>query len=395
MAISVTKSGPYFDGGASPSNTTNIKFSQMRDTFRLNNPTGTISASELRRDTNTSNTDPIVPDCTENDDVATSTDWKVSQIKGSIKFYFITQSGGAHEINLDIDAQNWNSNLAKNIVKEFRVNGTIASNSTSQFAASLNVNAHNLKIDLGPSGKILGAGGVGGTSGSINGKPGGDALQITNVGNNVTVDLETGSQIYGGGGGGEYGSAGSSGANGNSGTCWNWQNSSVGSGCGYCGDCTNLGSEWEQYGGCNGTGGCNCGGWWWWSGCSSSNYSAALCRRKVYTTVAGGAGGAGGSGGNGGNGQGYGQPQTNGSAGGAGGSGTAWAGCGGYAGTGSSGTGGANGNAGESGGDGGLWGCIGGATSNSGNGGEAGAAITGSGYTVTGSINSSTIKGSY
>ena len=40
MAISVTKSGPYFTSGA-------ISFSAMRNTFRLNNPTGTISASEF------------------------------------------------------------------------------------------------------------------------------------------------------------------------------------------------------------------------------------------------------------------------------------------------------------------------------------------------------------
>ena len=394
MGVTVTKAGPYFDGGASPSNTTNIKFRQMRDTFRLNNPAGAITASELRRDNSTFSPDPIVPDCTENSDVATSTNWKVSQIKASIKYYYITQTGT--DSNFDIDAQAWNSNLSKNIVKEFRVNGTLASSNTGLRAAVLNGTTHNFKIDLGPSGKIHGAGGVGGTSGSVNGKVGGDALEITNVGNNVTVDLETGSQIYGGGGGGEYGSAGSAGANGNSGTCWNWENSSVGSGCGFCGDCINLGSEWEQYGGCNGTGGCNCGGWWWWSGCSSSNYSAALCRRKVYTTVAGGAGGAGGSGGNGGNGQGYGQSQTNGSAGGAGGSGTAWAGCGGYAGTGSSGTGGANGNAGELGGNGGDWGEAGSGTSNSGTGGTAGVAIYGAGpYTVTGTINSTTIKGSY
>ena len=38
MTISVTKSGPYFTSGE-------ISFSAMRNTFRLNNPTGTISAS--------------------------------------------------------------------------------------------------------------------------------------------------------------------------------------------------------------------------------------------------------------------------------------------------------------------------------------------------------------
>jgi len=50
MAISVTKSGPYFTSGA-------ISFSAMRNTFRLNNPTGTISASELLRNTDITNTE--------------------------------------------------------------------------------------------------------------------------------------------------------------------------------------------------------------------------------------------------------------------------------------------------------------------------------------------------
>ena len=53
MGLTITKSGPYFNGTNAPSNTTNMKFSQLRDTFRLNNPTGAISASELLRDIDT------------------------------------------------------------------------------------------------------------------------------------------------------------------------------------------------------------------------------------------------------------------------------------------------------------------------------------------------------
>ena len=95
----------------------------MRNTFRLNNPTGTISASELLRNTDTTNTDPILPDATENNDVATTTNWKTSQIRDSIKFYNVTQPSGDTNVNLDIDAQAWNGNLGKNIVKKmnFRV----------------------------------------------------------------------------------------------------------------------------------------------------------------------------------------------------------------------------------------------------------------------------------
>ena len=68
MGLTVTKTGPYFNGSGQPvpNNQTEVKFSQLRDTFRLNNPTGSISASELLRDIDTNSSDPIVPDATEN-----------------------------------------------------------------------------------------------------------------------------------------------------------------------------------------------------------------------------------------------------------------------------------------------------------------------------------------
>ena len=47
MGLTITKTGPYFNGTNAPSNTTNMKFSQLRNTFRLNNTSGAISASEL------------------------------------------------------------------------------------------------------------------------------------------------------------------------------------------------------------------------------------------------------------------------------------------------------------------------------------------------------------
>ena len=74
MALTVTKTGPYFagSGGATPNNQTQVKFSQLRNTFRLNNPTGSISASELLRDIDTNSTDPIVPDATENSAIASN-----------------------------------------------------------------------------------------------------------------------------------------------------------------------------------------------------------------------------------------------------------------------------------------------------------------------------------
>ena len=375
MAISVTKSGPYFASGA-------ISFSAMRNTFRLNNPTGTISASELLRDTSLTNTDPILPDATENDDVATSTDWKTSQIRDSIKFYNLTQPSGDTNVNFDIDSQSWNNNLGKNIVKKINIEGICGSNNTSLRAAQLDQLATNLTIDV--SGDIFGCGAALNTTGP-DGANGGDALAIVGGTNNVVVNVQPNARIYGGGGAGEHGDQGADGQNG---ICFDYIFKNKSSGCGSCGNCSDLGSGYVKIGGCSNTGGCNCGGWGWWYGCASQNKSAAQCRKKESTNVAGGDGGDGGDGG-----RGRGFNYQSGSLNGVDGSeGDPFSGCGGFTGT---TTEGGKGGKGEKGGDGGDWGEDGGDTTNSGDGGNAGAAITPSGFTITGTINSSTIKGSY
>ena len=87
-------------------------------------------------------------------------------------------------------------------------------------------------------------------------------------------------------------------------------------------------------------------------------------------------------GGNGGLGQGYNQTRTDGATGTVGTTG----GCQTY---------GGDGDTGETGGNGGDWGSSGGNTENTGAGGSAARAITGSNYSVTGTINSATIKGAY
>ena len=375
MAISVTKSGPYFTSGA-------ISFSAMRNTFRLNNPTGQISASELLRNTSLTETDPVLPDATENDDVATSTDWKTSQIRDSIKFYNVTQPSGDTNVNLDIDAQSWNGNLGRNIVKKMNLQGICGSNSTSSRAAEINIAAYNLTIDV--SGDIFGCG-ADATTTVPDGLDGGDALGITGGGNNIKVNLQSTGRIYAGGGAGEHGAQG---ATGQSGTCFNYIYGTVGSGCGFCGNCSDLGAGYERYAGCNGAGGCNCGGWGWWYGCQSTNLSNAECRKQDPVTVAGGTGGTGGDGGRG---RGF-NYQSGSIAGASGGGGSAFGGCSGFDGTITSG---GTGNAGETGASGGEWGTSGGDTSNTGDGGDAGAAIHPSGITVTGTLNSNTIKGSY
>ena len=375
MAITVTKSGPYFTSGA-------ISFSAMRNTFRLNNPNGTISASELLRDTTLTNTDPILPDATENNDVATSTNWKTSQIRDSIKFYNVTQPSGDTNVNLDIDAQSWNGNLGRNIVKKMNLEGTCGSNSTSIRAAEINNPAYNLTIDV--SGDIFGCGADATVTGP-DGADGGDALGITGGGNNIKVNLQSTARIYGGGGAGEHGAQG---ATGQSGTCFDYIFGTVNSGCGFCGDCSSLGAGYVRYGGCNSAGGCNCVGWWFWYGCRQTTLTTAECRKEDPKTVAGGTGG---DGGDGGRGRGY-NYQSGSIAGATGGAGGSFAGCGGYDGQ---ITPGGNGNPGETGASGGEWGADGGDTSNTGDGGDAGAAIHPSGISVTGIINSNTIKGSY
>ena len=375
MAITVTKSGPYFTSGA-------ISFSAMRNTFRLNNPNGAISASELLRDTTLTNTDPILPDATENDDVATSTNWKTSQIRDSIKFYNVTQPSSDTNVNLDIDAQSWNGNLGRNIVKKMNLQGTCGSNSTSLRAAEINIPAYNLTIDV--SGDIFGCGAEATTTGP-DGADGGDALGVTGGGNNVKVNLQSTARIYGGGGAGEHGAQG---ASGQSGTCFDYIFGTVASGCGFCGDCSNLGAGYERYAGCDGGGGCNCAGWWFWYGCRQTQLSTAQCRKQDPQTVAGGTGGAGGDGGRG---RGY-NYQSGSIAGATGSGGGSFVGCGGYDGQ---ITAGGSGNTGETGASGGEWGADGGDTSNTGDGGDAGAAIHPSGISVTGIINSNTIKGSY
>ena len=388
MSSAVTKAGPYFASGE-------IKWSSLRDTFRLGTPsddgatpgsstTGTISASELRRDADVTETNPIVPDATENASIETTNNWKVSQMRNSIKYYYITQTNT--DTNYDIDALSWNSNLNKNILKWVSIDGIVGSNNNAASAADLNATAHNLTITV--SGDIWGARGAGGDGSPISGEAGGNALTIASSGgNNIRVNVETGARIYGAGGGGEQGTTGTTGTDG---ICFDYEYKTVGSGCNYCGDC---GAGWERYGGCStaGQGLCDCYSSWGWTWCNGRYQTAALCRRHTYTTVSGGIGG---NGGNGGPGRGY-NNQSGSLAGSGGGAGTAWPGCPNPPYTGGVGTPGQPGDPGTAGGSGGEWGLAGVNTPASGNGGVAGKAVSGSNYSVVGVINNSTVRGAF
>ena len=201
MSVSPSVAGPYFSSGS-------ISFSALRNTFKQVS-SGTIKASELKRNTTTSNTDPIVPDSTENAAVSSSTNLKLSQFRNTIKYYYMTQSGT--DINLDFASQSWNSNLGKNIRKWLYINGTLGSNSVGSAAAYLNATVYNLLVDI--SGSIYGAGGSGGNAGSSGGS-GGDAFSIYNSGSNLVVNVQSSAKIYGGGGGGGGGGRGSNGRDG-------------------------------------------------------------------------------------------------------------------------------------------------------------------------------------
>jgi hypothetical protein len=367
MTATVTKAGPYYSTGS-------ISFSSLRSNFKETS-SGTISASELKRITSTSNTNPIVPDCTENrtsgplsNGISTGNDLKLSQFRNSIKYYYITQTGT--DLNFDIDAQSWNNNLTKNIKKWAYINGTCGTNSTSSFASTFDATAYNLTIDV--SGGIYGAGGVGGTSATIAGSAGGGALSVQSTGgNNIVVFVRSGSNIYGGGGGGEKGATGAAGA---TQTCYSTYQVTDTS--------CNPGDAQSYSYAYSAVIGQNC----WWRWCCETQCNDVYGTFTVYNcshpfSVTGAPGGVGG---NGTLGRGY-NNQIASLLGSAGTVGT----------TGGCPTYGATGYTGETGGDGGDWGNSGGSTTNTGNGGTAGRAISGSNYSVDGAIDSNTIRGLY
>ncbi len=370
MSATVTKAGPYYTSGS-------ISFSSLRTTFRAQQPDGSFSAdtlpikaSQLRRITSTSDTNPNVPDATENANVATSSNWKTSQFRNTIKYYFITQTGTDDNTaspsvpGFNIGTQSWNSNLNKNVRKYMYLNGTMGSSNVTQYATYLQAETYNLEVNV--SGGIYGAGGASGTLASISGGSAGSAMYVQSTGSEVMVNVQSTANIYGGGAGGEKGRTGNTGS---TGTCYNYEEYETGLSCGGCPGCGG-----DERIACFGVAGCNCGK----GGCSNTDFRSR-CRRAIPFSVPGAPGG---EGGNGGVGQGYNQTRTNGSGGSVGTTG----GCQIY---------GGNGETGETGGNGGDWGTSGGNTENTGAGGLAGRAIAGSNYSVTGTINSATIKGAY
>jgi len=200
MALTITKTGPFFTIVGSA-----ISFSTLRQNFVLST-TGSISASTLIRNVVPSETEPIVPDATENSGISsTRANLSLSQFRNSIKYYNVTHTGT--ETNYNISGSiNWNGNLNKTIVKSVYLTGTYGSTDATKPAASFDGDTHNVKLYV--SGSILGAGGA---SASGNG---GNALEVNSSTGTVTVIPTDTSKIYGGGGGGATGSNGLKGLNG-------------------------------------------------------------------------------------------------------------------------------------------------------------------------------------
>jgi hypothetical protein len=393
MAISVTKQGPYFTSGS-------ISFSQLRSTFKETG-SGSISASEYRRNTDSNERNPVVPDSTENENISSGSNLSLSQFRNSVKRYYATQSGTDHNlgnsgepglrmgrVKPDGSGIDWSGggtggrdregssdgNYTRNIQKFISITGTCGSYYTNQPAAQLapGVPVYNTSFTI--SGQIYGAGGIGGVVANGDGKDGGPAVNIQyDQGGNVSpVNIESSARIWAGGGGGEKGRNGDDGAQG---SCISYYSRESCQGAPACnpGD-QDLTGEYNS--------GCCVRRYFLGrpNGCKFYN-KKRNCLGQVPSTVP-----TGGLGGDGGRGQGYDGGWSFGSSGQSGICPTCTSG------DLSGGTCGANGNTGGRGGD---WGSDGEETAAVWRRGYAGKAFLGSYYALTGSLNGETIKGAY
>jgi len=236
MAVSVTRSGPYYSTGS-------ISFSSLRNNFRAQNIDGTfdsdnlpIKASELRRKVDISEENAVVPDSVENENISILNNLSLSDFRGSVKFYKINQSGTDDNngddtspgLNLStLSNFYWINNLGKNIKKDITISGTIGSYYTIQPALSLIGSLCNVTFNVTNTGKIYGAGGQYG----INSGKGGDAFElVNNISNTVYVNLTSTSRIWAGGGAGGRGGDGGDGGTGGTGGSYPLSQRNPGSG---------------------------------------------------------------------------------------------------------------------------------------------------------------------
>ena len=222
MALSVTIRGNYYSSGS-------ISFSSLRSNFRAQNLDGTfntdnaqISASELKRVTDISNTDPTVPDAHENSSIATGNNLSLSQFRGSVKYYLLDQTGtndnngdnttpGLNLSSLSSVSQHWDTNVSKTIVKSIGIAGTVGSYFPNQPAISLG-DAANVTINV--SGEVYGGGG----QAAVNSGVGGSAILVSSsVSSTTRVNVTASAKIFAGGGAGGQGGQGGTGGTGGTG----------------------------------------------------------------------------------------------------------------------------------------------------------------------------------
>lgn len=185
--------------------------------------TDPIKFSDYYRNTSITETNPVVPDATENANVEDTSGSALSAatFRNTIDQYIVTVPSGETYTNFDVDARDWNSNLAKNVPKQFRVEGVLSSASTGTSAsdAALHFNAAARNFSIRVSGQILGGSGTAGSANCGNGGRGGDAVFFNNTASNsntsgrgtIVIESNSNAIIWAGGGGGGAGNAGNSG----------------------------------------------------------------------------------------------------------------------------------------------------------------------------------------
>jgi hypothetical protein len=290
MATNVTKTSHFTSGAGNP-----IKFSEIRAAYGGN--ANNVKASTYLRNTG-SNVDwddestitTRVPDATENSNVTLNDDWTVNSLRDTISKYVVTQTSTDNEISyISLDNSTWNTNLFKNVPKDFNVEGIIKSDSSSDDALAFSGNLYNLDINV--SGAIYGEGGAKNSGG-------GDALYVNNTYTKSNVDLKINSngKIWSGGGGGNDGNSGNRGGSLN---CYSSSTYTTNGGCGGNTILTMNPVGANQRSRCRGTTYRRGQGWNQYNrtGYHCANVSLYSCRQTNTYGIAGGPGGSKGIGG--------------------------------------------------------------------------------------------------
>lgn len=198
MAVNISKV-EKLTGSSGP-----ISFSQIKDEFGGN--TTNIRASLYRRNVgddvdwdgpNASKIEPKIPDATENEDIASESNWNVSALRNTVMEYNVTQSGDNEELAyFDSDTSTWNGNLNRNVLKKFDVTGTVFANEIDKDALTFEGSLYNLEIEVDATGKIYGEGGsIGNGSGSGVSYNVGTLTHVFNNATDQTISLSNGGVI--------------------------------------------------------------------------------------------------------------------------------------------------------------------------------------------------------